>query len=95
VIRTTVAIRDVLGLSKVRFQAELLRVTDPRSGQFAKLAETFFCVFRDSHRSFWVNSEAPTSDACSADRPIENPGSCCCRRSTQSFPGLGRNRSRP
>jgi hypothetical protein len=40
VSRSTVVLKDVLVLSKVPFQAELLRVTDPRSDKFAHLAET-------------------------------------------------------
>jgi hypothetical protein len=39
VSRSTVEVKDVLGLSKIEFQAELLRVADPRSGKFAQLAE--------------------------------------------------------
>ena len=41
VSRSTVATKDAWGLSKARFQAELLRVTDPRSNRFAQPAKTF------------------------------------------------------
>jgi hypothetical protein len=40
VSRSTVATKDARDFSTAWFQAELLRVTDPRSGRFAQLAET-------------------------------------------------------
>jgi hypothetical protein len=52
VSRSTLATKDARDFSKAWFHVELLRVTDPRSEEFAQPAEVFTDSSTDRHKFF-------------------------------------------
>jgi hypothetical protein len=92
VSRSTVATEDAGDFLKARFQAELMRVTDPRSNKIAQSARSFTDSSTDSFaaKAAKISPSAPRFPVSASDGEKVAAGRMRCLGRAERGPGLRR-----